>query len=98
MNPTSIINARIFRLGACTFAAMFAPVLNAAINPDFEVFPTDVNLRFLRDSQSMVVRITEANGVHRDVTAEAKFTIADPVKAKVEKGVIFPLAVGETKV
>ncbi len=46
----------------------------------------------------MVVRVTDANGVHRDVTAEAKFTIADPVKAKVEKGVIFPLADGETKV
>ncbi|MEO7317953.1 MAG: DUF1549 domain-containing protein, partial [Chthoniobacteraceae bacterium] len=76
------------------------PSARAAIdsaNP-FEVFPADVNLKFLRDSQSMVVRITEANGVHRDVTAEAKFTIADPVKAKVEKGVIFPLADGETKV
>ena len=76
------------------------PAARAAIdsaNP-FEVFPADVNLKFLRDSQSMVVRVTEPNGVHRDVTAEAKFTIDDPVKAKVEKGVVFPLADGETKV
>ena len=48
-------------------------------------------------SQSMVVRVTEANGVHRDVTAEAKFTVADAAKAKIEKGVVVPPADGETK-
>ena len=47
-------------------------------------------------SQSLVVRITEPNGVHRDVTDEAKFTLADPVKAKIEKGVVYPVADGET--
>ena len=94
MHSTSLIK----KLTASALAAVFAPALNAAITTDFEVFPTDVNLKFLRDSQSMVVRITEPNGVHRDVTTEAKFTVADPVKAKVEKGVIFPLADGETKV
>ncbi len=29
----------------------------------FEVFPSDVNLTYQRDRQSLVVRITEANGV-----------------------------------
>jgi hypothetical protein len=70
----------------------------AAINSDFEVFPTDVNLKFQRDQQSVVVRIKEASGVHRDVTTLATFSVADPTKAKVEKGVIYPLADGETKV
>ena len=76
------------------------PAARAALDSAnaFEVFPADVNLKFLRDRQSMVVRFTEANGVHRDVTADAKFTIADPSKAKIEKGVIVPLADGETKV
>lgn len=64
--------------------------------PAFEVFPKDVNLTTGRDRQSLVVRITEATGVHRNVTAEAKFTIADPAKAKVENGVVLPLADGET--
>ena len=61
-----------------------------------EVFPADVNLKFVRDKQSLVVRTTEANGVNRDVTTEAKFTLADPTKAKIEKGVVYPVADGQT--
>ena len=85
---------RALTIGTCALATVFAPDMSAAITTDFEVFPTDVNLKFMRDEQSMVVRITEPNSVHRDVTADAKFTIADPTKAKVEKGVILPLADG----
>ncbi len=69
----------------------------AALNTDFEVFPADVNLKTSRDRQSLVVRMTEANGIHRDVTSEAKFTLIDPTKAKVVKGVVLPVADGETK-
>ena len=79
----------------CTCAVASAAL--DAQNP-FEVFPTNVNLKFQRDRQSLVVRFTEANGVHRDVTAEAKFSVADPAKAKVENGVVAPLADGETTV
>ena len=84
----------LFTLLASTAVASAA--IEAA-NP-FEVFPTDVNLKYMRDRQGLVVRFTEANGVNRDVTADAKFTIADPTKAKVEKGVIMPLADGQTTV
>jgi hypothetical protein len=62
----------------------------------FEVFPTDVNLKFQRDRQSIVCRFTEPNGVHRNVTAEAKITVTDPTKVKVENGVVYPLADGQT--
>jgi hypothetical protein len=79
----------------CTCAAASAALETQ--NP-FEVFPSDVNLKFQRDRQSVVVRFTEANGVHRDVTADAKFSVADPTKAKVENGVVVPLADGDTKV
>src|SRR5688500_13343021 len=65
--------------------------------PAFEVFPQEVNLKTVRDRQSIVVRITEANGVQRNVTGEAKFTLADPAKAKVEHGTVLPLADGDTK-
>ena len=61
-----------------------------------EVFPADVNLKYVRDKQSLVVRTTEANGVNRDVTADAKFTLADPTKARIEKGVVYPVADGQT--
>ncbi len=63
----------------------------------FEVFPGEVNLTTVRDRQSIVVRTTDPIGVQRDVTAEAKFTLIDPAKAKIEKGVVTPLLDGETK-
>jgi len=71
----------------------------AALDPNapaFEIFPADVNLKFQRDRQSMVVRITEPNGVNRDITAQTTFTLTDPTKAKIEKGVVYPVADGET--
>lgn len=64
---------------------------------NFEVFPAEVNLKYLRDSQSIVCRFTEPNGVHRNVTGEAKITFSDATKAKVQNGTVLPLADGETK-
>ena len=84
-------------LSACLLAA--GGLLHAAAESGattVEVFPADVNLKFLRDKQTLVVRTTEANGVNRDVTAEAKFILADPGKAKIEKGVVYPVADGQT--
>ena len=63
----------------------------------FEVFPADINLKFLRDRQSIVCRFTEPNGVNRNVTGEAKFSFTDATKAKFENGTVLPLADGETK-
>lgn len=80
------------------WAASAAPMLAAIeTQPAFEVFPHDVNLSSVRDRQSLVVRFTEANGVQRNVTGEAKFTLSDPTKAKIENGVVTPLADGDTK-
>ncbi len=62
----------------------------------FEVFPTEVNLKFLRDRQSLVCRFTEPSGVQRNVTVEAKFAMADGTKAKIENGSVLPLADGQT--
>ncbi|MDB6152308.1 MAG: hypothetical protein JWL90_761 [Chthoniobacteraceae bacterium] len=102
MNPfTPFISTFSSRLRAAAHTAAFAAMLgtgHAAINTDFEVFPADVNLKSSRDKQSLVVRMTEANGVHRDVTGEAKFTVVDPSKAKIEKGIVLPLADGNTQV
>lgn len=85
------------RLSFIALLSMGAAAVHGALSTNFEVFPNDVNLRTARDRQGVVVRVTEPNGVHRDVTAEAKFTFADPSKAKVEQGVVVPLADGETK-
>jgi hypothetical protein len=91
----SLMKLPAFASAALLFAGGFA---QAALDASaaFEVFPADVNLKFVRDRQSLVVRITEPNGVHREVTNDTKFTIADPTKAKIEKGVVTPLADGQT--
>lgn len=64
--------------------------------PNFEVFPAEVNLKYLRDRQSVVCRFTEPNGIHRNVTAQAKFSFTDATKAKIENGVVTPIADGQT--
>ena len=75
-------------------------ILALAASPSFaasfEVFPAEVNLKYQRDSQSLVCRFTEPNGVQRNVTTEAKISVSDPAKAKVENGVVLPLADGAT--
>ncbi len=76
---------------------VFAVLLgSSAMAAEFEVFPADINLRTMRDRQSLVVRATEPNGIHRDVTADAQFTVADPALAKVDGGTVYPLADGNT--
>ncbi|MEK0450111.1 MAG: hypothetical protein RL088_2379 [Verrucomicrobiota bacterium] len=77
--------------------AILSAVPFAMASEPFEVFPADINLKFQRDRQSIVCKTTEANGVNRNVTAEAKVTFADPTKAKFENGFVLPLADGDTK-
>ena len=89
LNLASLLTASLFVTASLLHAALDA-------SAPFEVFPADVNLKFLRDKQSLVVRITEPSGVMRDVTGETKFTIVDPAKAKIEKNVVRPVADGQT--
>lgn len=85
-------------LPSALLLASVLPALAAVeTSSGFEVFPADVNLTSVRDRQSLVVRVTEPNGVHRNVTADAAITVADPAMARVENGVATPLADGETK-
>lgn len=67
----------LFSTAALLASAGLAVAAIETAEPPFQVFPADVNLKFQRDRQSLVVRVAEASGVMRDVTAEAKFTIAD---------------------
>ena len=81
---------------ALIFLAVFATAATAFAAQRFEVFPAEVNLKFLRDRQSLVCRFTEGNGVHRNVTREARFTFADAKVAKVVDGSVLPLGDGAT--
>src|SRR5947209_5908438 len=50
----------------------------AAPPKPFEVFPTTASLETSRDRQSLIARVTQPDGVTRDVTGEATFTVANP--------------------
>jgi len=94
MSPKKLTS--LFSAAALVASAGLAMAAIETAEPPFQVVPNDVNLKFQRDRQSLVVRVTEPGGVMRDVTTEAKFTIADPAKAKIEKGVVLPVADGQT--
>ena len=106
------IRHRVFRaLSLCCAAILSAGLTgalpgavssaSAALNaPEgslkLDVFPSEVSLKSKRSSQSIVVRVTEASGIQRDVTAKAEFAFSDAAKAKIEKGILTPLADGAT--
>ena len=50
-----------------------------------------------RSRQLFVVQATYADGITRDVTAEAKATLANPALAKLDKNLLTPLADGATE-
>lgn len=60
------------------------------------VFPADVNLSSARDRQSVVAQVTLADGITRDVTAEAVMTLANPALARREGSTFIPVLDGET--
>ena len=61
-----------------------------------EVFPNDVDLTTARDRQSLVVQATYADGITRDVTAQAAMIPANPALVRRDGFVLHPVADGET--
>ena len=62
-------------------ALAFVPLLALAAPKqliDLQVYPKDANLFTKRGKQLMVVQASYSDSTSRDVTAEAKFTFADP--------------------
>ena len=62
------------------------------------VYPPDINLETARDRQSFVVQLTQPDGITRDVTPQAKFTVANPAFVRLEKNTLYPVADGATEV
>ena len=60
-------------------------------------YPGDVQLSTPRDRQSVIVQALYSNGLTRDITSEAKYTLADPALAKLEGGAVLPLKDGTTE-
>jgi hypothetical protein len=75
-------------------------VLSAFSGPppsELRIYPTNVNLATSRDRQSVVVQAVYEDGLTRDVTSDASFTLRDRALARIEKGVVSPLADGKTE-
>ncbi len=60
------------------------------------VYPSEIQLTTARDRQSIVVQATYADGITRDVTKEASFTLADPRLVRRAGSVFYPAADGTT--
>src|ERR1700733_11631251 len=58
------------------------------------VYPPDVELTTARDRQSLIVQARYADGITRDVTTEAKLTLADAKLARFDKQTLYPVADG----
>ena len=64
---------------------------------DLKIFPAEAHLRYQQDRQAFVVQAVYADGVTRDVTAQARFTLADRKLARLEQAALSPLADGQTE-
>ena len=82
------------------FAALAHPLTAFAAKPtltEVKVFPADVNLKTRGDHQSIVVQAIYADGVTRDVTAQASFTLGNKTLAKFDHFILTPVADGQTE-
>ncbi len=83
-------------LGAFGFL-LAAHALGAASPQSLQILPGDVALSGSRSSQRIVVQATFDDGTQKDVTAEAKLTVADAKIAVIENGIITPAGDGSTQ-
>ena len=83
--------AILWVLGTLSFASAQAPTLSM-----LEVFPPDITLNTARGRQTFVIKATQADGITRDVTAQATLRLANPALVKLEKNLLTPRADGTT--
>jgi len=81
-------------LGAWSFASASAakPVLS-----DLACYPPSITLGTAKSRQAIVVQATYADGLTRDVTAQARYKLGDAKLVRLEKAALSPLADGKTE-
>ncbi|MFV1965792.1 MAG: DUF1549 domain-containing protein [Pirellulaceae bacterium] len=94
----ALVSKHGFATWATLLAASVSYAGDAAPLTELNVYPPDVNLTTTRDHQSLIVQATYADGMTRDVTAEAKMTLSNPNLARQDKNVLFPAADGQGEV
>ena len=81
---------------ACRLTLHRAAV-SAANFTTIEVFPPDINSTPAADGSRSSSRRLIADGITRDVTAEAKVSFANPALVKLDKNIVYPVADGATE-
>src|SRR5262245_57861518 len=88
LNWSSLCALSLCSLCLCGSFSSAAPIQSVA------AFPPDVQLATARSRQSVVVQATFADGITRDVTADAKLTLTNPSLAKLASNVLTPAGNG----
>ena len=85
--------------GACAILLFASATSIQAIAPvSIAVFPPDVNVQSARGKQRIIVQAIYADGITRDVTAQAKVTISDPKIAKIVNLEVLPVGDGKCSI
>ncbi len=93
MRPAQIfLAASAVALASAAAVAAPAPTLT-----DVKVFPADINLKTKQDHQGVVVQAIYSDGVTRDVTAQASFSVGNKSLVKFDKFTLTPVADGATE-
>ncbi|MBY0328418.1 MAG: hypothetical protein RLZ61_1924 [Planctomycetota bacterium] len=84
---------------ACAILLFASATSIQAIAPvSIAVFPPDVNMQSARGKQRIIVQASYADGITRDVTAQAKVTISDPKIAKIVNLEVLPVGDGKCSI
>ena len=81
---------------ACGFAASGAFAQEPQV-AELRVFPPEVTLVTAKDRQLVVVQAVYADGITRDVTAQAQWSFANPALVRREANTLWPAADGQTE-
>ena len=85
--------------GACAILLFASATSIQAIAPvSIAVFPPDVNMQSSRGKQRIIVQASYADGITRDVTAQAKVSISDPKIAKIVNLEVLPVGDGKCSI
>jgi len=87
-----------FRYIACLALIISSTAISAAELTEIIAYPSDIGLYNARDRQTITVQAVFADGLTRDVTAEATIAVADQNLIKLEGTTLAPTADGETTV
>ena len=88
------------RFGVWCFLTLCTLLAGCSRTPapsEFRCYPPAISLSTARSSQRVIVQATYPDGVTRDVTPQARLSLADGRFARLDKAVVYPVADGKTE-